>query len=156
MGSIDSYWHGHFGLCHFLHRGFRPTGCECDQQSSARTVDPLLLSEFGSEEMRIAIHELTSWRLRDIELQRQTAEELQRFRRPVSYYFQKVHELHRSRIIKDSVVRATASRGQAELYLALEPLERHNNPQYDTSSFAFFADFYELPRANIGPGWRST
>jgi hypothetical protein len=113
-----------------------------------------LLSEFGTDEMAHAVAELVSWRKGSEQERRQTAEKKRPYRRPVSYYFQKVHELHKIGAIDDAVVRAVASEGQARLYLDIEPLEHLTNPQYGAGSFEFYARFYKIGRVPIGPSWR--
>lgn len=115
----------------------------------------ILLTDWGSAEMRRASNELVSWRDSNAETRRNLASAMQPYRQALSLYFQKVHELRRNGLISKGVVRSVASHGQATLYLAIEPLERLNNPQYDTSSFVFYSRFYDLPRDTSAVGWQS-
>jgi len=120
------------------------------QKAAEGQLIAVLVTEF--EQMDKAISEITGWRDSDATSRQSMAQFLHPYRRRLAYYFQKVYLLHKNGSIADGVLRAVVSEGQAALYLATEPLEHRQNPQYDSSSFKFYARKYGLDR--VREGWK--
>jgi len=107
-----------------------------------------LLGEYQRAEMLDAITSMDNWVKSNEKSRRGQVSLIKEQRRLFSHYFQKVHALHGADLLDMKVVEAVVTRGQAELYLAIEPLEAMINPNYDPLSFRFFAQRYRLPRTN--------
>ena len=117
-----------------------------------------LLDAYASEEMLDACVELERWRskegarfaekFRKLRIEDyDNIRQLDRARRRVSHYFQKVCTLYTSGLLDETLVRIAASRQQVMFYReVLEPLEAAVSPEYDSSSFDTLGQLYGVTR----------
>jgi len=116
-----------------------------------------LLSEWSSDIMTRAIVEVRSWIDSNNKTRASLAAQpgLDGYRRVVTTYFQKVHALRCCKLITDKIARTAATRGQAELYLALEPLDvmmaEKKRVPHDNASFAYLSKLHGIPRSRPLP-----
>lgn len=108
-----------------------------------------LLTEYGTEEMRLAVTGLADLvqMLRTSETRERPKEDsIDGWRRRFSQYCLKVYKLQRLGLIDRRSVCVVTPKDVAETYLSIEKLESQKRTNYDQSSFKFFAEFYRLPR----------
>jgi hypothetical protein len=125
--------------------------------SQAQLVSTLLDS-WASKDMLDACIELTAWKKDHGE---SFAEDFKRLRcgeydsvrlidharRLISHHFQKVYTLGKERLLEKRLVLNVVDEWQANLYCTIvEPLEAAVRPDYDKSSFVYFAAMYGIKR----------
>jgi hypothetical protein len=126
------------------------------RNSIVAQITSSLLDAYATDEMLHAMLLLSEWakeygaNFADEYGQRrgekyQQVENVDRARRRISHYFEKIYALWKLKLIDESIVRAVASAEQVKfLHEKVEPLEATLNPQYEKSIFDAFGSLYGI------------